>query len=137
MKKRLLIPVFILLLGSVNAQAKLHNSLSKYFKKNKVSNLNDYLISLGGVKTSNKTLPDFLNNTPSLAYDVWELEEFMERYYIFRSYEDETKYKQQINFLYNNILDKSKTVYTVKQHNYYGYVQEIGGYEILMVVIKH
>jgi hypothetical protein len=137
MKKLFLIPIFTLSLSFINGQAEVHNSLGKYFKKNKVSKLNDYLEKDGGIRTQQKTVPNFLSNTPSLYYDVWELEKYEERYYVFRSYNDANKSKDQVNYIYNNLLDKTKTFYTIKEDNYYAYIQEVGGYEVLMVVLNH
>ena len=137
MKKRLLIPVFTLLLSSVDAQTKIYNSLSKYFKKNKVSELNDYLTKDGGIKISYKTLPNMLIGQSSFDYDLWTFDEYEERYYIFRSYENPNVSKAQVEYIKNNMLYEGKDVYTVKDKNYYGFLQEQDGYEVLMVVVKH
>ena len=137
MKKRLLIPVFTLLLSSVDAQTKIYNSLSKYFKKNKVSELNDYLTKDGGIKISYKTLPNMLIGQSSFDYDLWTFDEYEERYYIFRSYENPNVSKAQVEYIKNNMLYEGKDVYTVKDKNYHGFLQEQDGYEVLMVVVKH
>ena len=136
MKKRLLIPVFILLISSVDAQ-EIYNSLSKYFKENKVSKLDNYLLEDGGIKVSHKTLPDFLNSTPSLEYDIWEFEEYEERLYIFRSNENLKTSKTQIEYIEKNLLDNGKEFYTIENNDYHAFLQEQDGYEVLIVVIKH
>ncbi len=136
MKKLFLIPIFTLLLSSVDAQ-EIYNSLSKYFEKNKVSKLDNYLIKDGGIKVSHKTLPDLLISEPSFRFDVWEFEEYEERYYIFRSNENEKTYETQIEYIEKNLLDNGKDFYTIENTDYHAFLQEQDGYEVLMVVINH
>lgn len=137
MKKLFLIPIFTLLLSSVDAQTKIYNSLSKYFKKNKVSELNDYLTEDGGIKISHKTLPNMLIGGSSFDYDLWTFDEYEERYYIFRSHENTNVSNAQVEYIKNNMLNKGKEFYTVKDKDYHGFLQEQDGYEVLMVVINH
>lgn len=136
MKKLFLIPIFTLLLSSVDAQ-EIYNSLSKYFEKNKVSKLDNYLIKDGGIKVSHKTLPDLLISEPSFRFDIWEFEEYEERYYIFRSNENEKTYETQIEYIEKNLLDNGKDFYTIENTDYHAFLQEQDGYEVLMVVINH
>jgi len=136
MKKLFLIPIFTLLLSSVDAQ-EIYNSLSKYFEKNKVSKLDNYLIKDGGIKVSHKTLPNLLISEPSFRFDIWEFEEYEERYYIFRSNENEKTYETQIEYIEKNLLDNGKDFYTIEDIDYHAFLQEQDGYEVLMVVINH
>jgi len=136
MKKLFLIPIFTLLLSSVDAQ-EIYNSLSKYFEKNKVSKLDNYLIKDGGIKVSHKTLPNLLISEPSFRFDIWEFEEYEERCYIFRSNENEKTYETQIEYIEKNLLDNGKDFYTIENTDYHAFLQEQDGYEVLMVVINH
>jgi hypothetical protein len=139
MKKLFLIPIFTLLLSSVDAQkeAEIYRSLGKYFKKTKVSKLDGYLLECGGIKTPQKTLPNMFNGTPSFNYDAWEFYDYAERYYVFRSYNDKDLSASQIQYVENNMIDKNKEFYIIRNKNYQAYLQNNNGYEVLMVVLNH
>ena len=139
MKKLFLIPIFTVLLTSINAQeeAEIYRSLGKYFKKRNISKLDNYLAQEGGVKASKKTLPNVLDGTPSFNYDAWEFYDYAERYYVFRSYNDKELSASQIQYVENNMIDKDNEFYIVKNNSYQAYLQNDNGYEVLMVVLNH
>ena len=139
MKKLFLIPIFTVLLTSINAQeeAEIYRSLSKYFRKRNISKLDNYLAQEGGIKASKKTLPNVLDGTPSFNYDAWEFYDYAERYYVFRSYNNKDLAKDQIQYVENNMIDKDNEFYIVKNNSYQAYLQNDNGYEVLMVVLNH
>lgn len=78
----------------------------RLFNKRNISSISENLTERGWIYYKTSSLYDFLNNTPSVDFDLWVNEEFKEKIYIFYSSGNKEKALNQFNYILDNLLNK-------------------------------